>query len=347
MKQFIKKVFAMIIILAVIVASVNYIYVRNAVNYGTMGELKNDAAYPIDVPENIQICNFGNSHGYYGFDYVDYVSDLTCYNFSLPSQSVSYDYRILENYKDNIAPGAVVFICISPQSFFGKGETESTTFTSKNKRYYHFLDKQYIKNYDFKTDIFVNYLPSLSTSTTNLIKTLLNINPNIDMWNFETDPEAALKHGSKHYIPPVDDGKLILNDEELNAAYQMVELCREIGAVPIFITTPYLLEFTTPISEKYGPFFDEFFAVINQLCADTDAEYYCYAFDERFTRSYQYFFNTDHLNKDGAEAFTKILMDEVVYANQSHLARDHGIEQSYEEKFAGLRGRLFLKNLYS
>ena len=67
-----------------------------------MGHLKNDKVYIKNVPDKIEICNVGNSHGYYGFNYEEYENKNVCFNFSLPSQSMSYNYLILENYKVNI-----------------------------------------------------------------------------------------------------------------------------------------------------------------------------------------------------------------------------------------------------
>lgn len=45
---------------------------------------------------------------------------------------------------------------------------------------------------------------------------------------------------------------------------------------------------------------------------DVPQGFYDYAFDERFSNSYNLFFNSDHLNKEGARLFTNILMDETV-----------------------------------
>lgn len=313
MKTFVKKIAIITIIVSILTAGVNALYISNSPNCGTMGEKKDDEAYIVDVPEHIQLCNFGNSHGYYGFDYSGYAVERACYNFSLPAQSMSYNYRILENYRENIALGAVVLICISPQTFFEPPETESDDFESMNKRYYHFLDKEYIKEYDLKTDLFVSYLPVLSVSLADVVNAFLHDNP--DYWNNTTNPEKAFAHGLSRYSPALDgDGKLTINEEELDAAYHMVELCREIGALPIFVTVPYLSAYTDAIQDKYAPFFDELFALMDQLCKDTQTEYHCYAFDERFSSNYDYFFNSDHLNRMGATAFTKILMEEVVNA---------------------------------
>lgn len=78
-----------------------------------------------NMPEGIQICNFGSSHGLNGFNY-DGVSDkFSCFNFSLHSQTLMYDYRILKHYVNHIKEGGIVFVIISYFSLFGEPEIES------------------------------------------------------------------------------------------------------------------------------------------------------------------------------------------------------------------------------
>ena len=84
MKKFIKNVLILTVIVSFITGGINYAYMHHSINYGTMGKCRNDSAYIVNVPEKIQICNFGNSHGYYGFNYDAYCDDFTCFNFSLP-----------------------------------------------------------------------------------------------------------------------------------------------------------------------------------------------------------------------------------------------------------------------
>ncbi len=48
----------MVFIVASVVGAVNYAYMVHSINYGTMGECKNDSAYIKNVTGNIQICNF-------------------------------------------------------------------------------------------------------------------------------------------------------------------------------------------------------------------------------------------------------------------------------------------------
>ena len=317
MRSFIKKLIILLLLVAVITFGINHLYMSHMVNYGTMGELRNDSSYIDDVPEKIQVCDVGNSHSYYAYYYQPYEEDYVCYNFSLPSQSMSYNYRILQNYREKISPNAVVLIGVSYTTFFGNRETEDPDFKSLNRKYYHFLSRDLIKEYDFKTDIFVHYLPSLNTTVTDLVKTTIGVNSSPDIWDGATNEEEAIRHGLRRYDRHVlanvgRDGKRIYNDEEIEAAYNIIELCHEMKATPVLVTTPYLAEYTQPIIDKDPEFFKDFYGVIDEIKEETGVAYYDYAFDERFVDKYEWFLNSDHLNKDGASEFTRVVMEEVV-----------------------------------
>lgn len=318
MKKFIFNIAAYLTVLIIITLVVNAVYINRTNNYGTMGEQKNDSAYVLDVPEEIEICNFGNSHGYYGFNYSDLSCKYTCFNFALPSQTISYDFKILQNYKDRIAHRAYVFICISYTTFFGEPEIEEVNFESKNKRYYHFLQDEYIKEYNRTTDLYVNYFPALATTPSDLVLTILKgPSRNVDMWDSETSAKAAKEHApgrfNSHIATCVDEnGKRIYNEEEIKALYDMIELCREVGAIPVLIITPYLSEYTDQVWEKDSEFYEDLYGIIQEVVEKEKVEFYDYSMDERFCNDYSLFFNTDHMNRVGAKKFVDILGTEVI-----------------------------------
>ena len=317
MRRFIERLMILLLLVSVLTLGINYMYMSHRINYGTMGEQRNDSSYIQDVPDGIQVCDVGNSHSYYAFNYKSFEEDYVCYNFALPSQSMSYNYRILRNYRDKIKPGAIVMIGVSYPTFFGEVETDDPDFASKNKRYYHFLRRDLIKEYDYKTDIFVRYLPALSTPLLDLIKTTIGRGQSPDLWNGVTNKEEATAHGisryERHVLANVGrDGKRIYNEEEIQSVNSIIELCRELKATPVLVTTPYLTEYTQPIMDKDPAFYKDFYGVIDRIKEETGVEYYDYAFDERFVNRYEWFLNSDHLNKVGAEEFTGVLMEEVV-----------------------------------
>lgn len=321
MKIFIKRLLIYIALMAIMVVIINNLYISNSVNFGTMGSEKNDSAYIKDVPEQIQICNFGNSHGYYGFNYDNFEDEYVCYNFSLSGQSMSYNYRILENYKDRIKPEAKIYICISYNSFFGEKEENSKGFASKNKRYYHFLEKEFIKEYDSKTDFYVNYFPALTeTDMVSLTKAVLGVNDSLtkDFWSQKTDKKKAKEHGWPRVISVVrstldQNGNRLINEEEIEALYEMIEMCYEIDAIPILIVTPFLHEYTFSVSENDPNIIGDYQNIIAEIQNNTGVAFYDYSEDVRFAEEYDLFINTDHMNREGAKRFTDILLEDTLY----------------------------------
>jgi hypothetical protein len=90
MKKLIAKSALLIVLVLCCTLIINTIYVNNA-GYG------DDIDKFKTVPYDITICNFGSSHGRYGFNYSDVSDEYNCFNFAMSSQSLSYDDRILNN----------------------------------------------------------------------------------------------------------------------------------------------------------------------------------------------------------------------------------------------------------
>ena len=266
------------------------------------------------VPANIKLCNFGSSHGLYGYDYSDVSKDFQCFNFALGSQPLFYDFRIMQLFRDRIQPGATVFITVSYFSFFGGPERERREFKSMNKRYYTFLPAELIEDYDLRTDFYVNCLPVLSYA--NIIELIKACLPDKG-YNPVMTPEAAAKHGQARYeyhvAGKVDkQGRRMLKTEALEAIYGMIALCREIGAEPVLVTTPYLHEYPDAVKRNDPEFFGDFYSVINEIIRKEGVKYYDYSRDERFCNEYSLFMDTDHMNQEGARCFTNILLREVL-----------------------------------
>lgn len=314
MIKFTKKLLMFVLAVATVTMFINFIYVKW--HKADSNQINKFGA----IPDTIQICNFGSSHGLRGFNYEDLENDYNCFNFGLSSQFLSYEYRLFQYYGDHIDDGTVVFFPISYFSLFGADETSRYNFASKNRRYYSILPASLMKEYDYITDIYVRYLPALIADPGDLIKTLLgkSIDANDESWqkvatdiDVNKDAEAAFY---RHIEECNDDGNRTENQEEIDALYALIKGCQEKKAIPVLITTPYLHEYTDAVKEKAEGFYDQFYSIIDQVVRDTGVEYYDYAFDERFVNEYSWFSNSDHLNKEGARNFVDILMQEIVYA---------------------------------
>ena len=318
MKKLVIKLVIYIVLLTAIILTYNACYLHLSTN-----------KFSANVPDDIQLCNFGSSHGRRAFNYEDFKTRYVCSNFALTSQSILYDYRILQHYKDKIKSGAYVFIVASYFSFFGRPEAEDTSFLSQNKRYYKLLPPDLILNYDWKTNMYINALPALSVEslTELLYNLLLRKEIEVSGERFNDFDEAylhlattsndasidAVKAYRRHIASRIDaDGRRICKKEAFDSIYPMIKLCREIGAKPILVTVPFTRDYTDIIRKNDPNFFREFYSVIDEIRQKTGIEYYDYGFDERFRNDYSLFMNSDHMNRKGARMFTRILLREVL-----------------------------------
>ncbi len=326
MKKFLSRICIYTIIVLSIVAAVNVSYLKT---FDDCETIKN-------VPQNVEICNFGSSHGANGFNYEDAGRKYTCVNFALHSQTLLYDYSILQNFKDNLKPGAAVFIVISYFSFFGRPEVEGKNFIANNKRYYKFLPPELILQYDRITDIYVNYLPAMSPKALlRFAKVLITgNNPSLEInnpkpygrrlaqgdmealtrkTNAEEAKDDAVESFGRHFGTQRDkSGKRLRRQAAFDSIYGMIDLCRKIGARPIMVTVPYTPAYTDIIRKEDPEFFPEFYAVIDEIRSKTGVEYYDYGCDERFCGDYGFFLNSDHMNLEGARRFTNTILHEVL-----------------------------------
>lgn len=269
----------------------------------------------LNVPYNIQVSNFGSSHGLYGFDYRNHSKDYTTFNFALSSQTLSYDYLILKQYEDHLADNGVMFIVISNFSF-GMDEESEPNFKSKNSRYYRFLSPEYIKQFDWKQYYFAPFLiganevlTAIKLKVLSLFKKLNNQEDLYEKGGVDFDYEKDADAAYKRHIHVDKNGKLIILQKEVDALYRIIEICRKHNIKPILVTTPYRSEYNNKYSEN---FYRQLHNEINSICRQTGVEYHDYRNDPRFASSYEYNRNADHLTPSGAVVFTDTLFKELI-----------------------------------
>lgn len=273
-----------------------------------------------NIPEQIEIFNCGNSHGLYGFCYDD-IRDKSCFNFGLVSQSLDYDYRLLRQYQDNLAEGGIMFISISYFSLFGKDEIERENFESLNRRYYRILSPRYIKGFSVKEELLVNTFSIMGTAD-NIIYDIMTGEErgriSRDLWEqnllessreaIDADAESACE---RHMAERIDGtGNWILNQNNMEALYDIIELCREKNITPVLVTTPYLHEYIEAIKSEFPDFFSVFYGLVEEIKKETGVVYHDYSGDIRFKDKYGLFFSVDHLNRQGALLFTSIVLED-------------------------------------
>lgn len=314
MKKIFVKLTLLIIIVVILVIPLHNIFMNNYVDPDN--DYKNKF---YNVPYNIEICNFGSSHGQMGFNYSDIKNKYICFNFALTGQALSYDYRILEYYKEHIKEGAYIFIPVGDFVLFGEKRNKIDGYKSKNKRYYYFLPPHLIENFSLVQYIYTK-APWLCCSDNEFIEILLN--------NNDEKVEIEKHEGTTNYLECQKDtknrtGKRILyegeyyyykkiNYQELESLYNIINLCKEIKAKPIIVTMPMTGAYSDTVNRMNNEFFDVYYDLINKIANETGVVYVDYRYDERISDNYKYFINSDHMNDDGAKAFVNIILEEVI-----------------------------------
>lgn len=309
MKTFIVKGTVFTVLVVILIEILNWCYVRTEIF---------DTERFEHVPDGIQVCNVGASYSRFGFDYEDFDEDLTTFNFAITAQSADYDYRILDYYKDKLADGCIVFIVLSNYTLVGCDETQRENFKAKNRRYYTFLPDEKIKEFDLKTKYKVHYLPFIFAR--NLQEIFLTygdsykwVHRDMEGRNLRTIADHDIKRSWLDIATRDINGKAIPNDKEIKDVCKIVSLCKEIGAIPVLIITPYTKDQCESIAANAEEEDEAFYDAVAQIQADTGADLYDYSHDERFINDYSLFMDAVHMNRKGAKAFTATVMEEIVY----------------------------------
>lgn len=318
------KFISVILVVAAVLGVINHFYIKGYYYYSVYSEL--DAMK--DVPYGIKMTNVGTSHGLCSFRYDE--NDKTKYNLALSGSDIYHNYTTLQQFADHLAPGCIVAI---PTSYFSFC---MSTDEPSQKRYYLYLDKEYIKGFNYETLISAKYLPVLRSGEF-LIKDIIkdqDINAAEMMDNAEEMVVPATEVTSESTPPANSDNTGVQQTEEekmhkdlaVHAAgrcqswrlaymipYErymddntailtdMVNFCIEKGFRPVLVTTPVYHslneEFEDGELDKY------YFGNVKKVAEETGVPYLDLSHDQELSYEPAYYGNSDHLNKLGAERF--------------------------------------------
>ena len=307
MIRFIKKSFIFSIILALILAYINNLYI-NTDRYKSI----NSTEKFDHVPKEIEVANLGTSHAQYAFLYDDI--DKTSFNFAMSAQRLHYDEKILEKYIENFSEGSTLFIPISYISFYLGYEGDN--FEEYNKMYYKILGYEDIKNATASDYLKYSLLPIL-TAESNIKYIFVEDEREYRAWyeqdrmnytiSIEEMIEESRETAGRHH-DFIKDGEKN-KDEFVEILDNIIQICIENNIEPVITTTPLTKYYNEHFSQE---FLDGFRNTIeNLLVKYPDIKYLDYSHDERFIDSPEYFFDSSHLNITGAKMFTDIILNDI------------------------------------
>lgn len=266
------------------------------------------------VPKNLKIINLGSSHGQYGFVYP---KEANAYNLGVSSQPFFYDKAILKKYKSNLQSRGIVLIPVSIFSFYMGDKIEEYS-----DRYYSFLDHTEVykgnKNQqELKKSFPLLYngkdlIPVIKYFITNISKG--NLTPN------ETIYPKILSLEEKIIEADTTTARhLGVSEKKFNQSFEIavaqvkdiITICKENKLTPILITTPQTYLYNDRIGELN--YEERIYSKVKKVNESFENEliYLDYSHDQRFENNLDLFSDDDHLNKKGAEIFTKIVLEDL------------------------------------
>lgn len=321
MLKFTVKLLAVITVVALSVSVINYFYVNGVYYKDVYGEV----AVMNDVPSGLKLVNFGTSHGLASFRYDE--TDKTAFNFALSGSDLYHNFQTLKQFTPNLAEGCIVAIPVSYFSFCMS--TEEPT----QKRYYCYLDKEYIRDFSYETLLSAKYFPVLRSGEF-IIKDLIKDQEHDVGAVMMGDDDTAADSAPSASISPADSvaEDVAPNDSEaIEALYshasgrveswraghmtagrkyiadntailtEMVNYCYEHGFKPVLVSTPIYKalneEFTK--EELAVCYFDNMNAVVKS----TGVPYLDCSHDAVLSENPNYYGNSDHLSEEGGAAF--------------------------------------------
>lgn len=264
------------------------------------------------VPDRIQLCNVGTSHGCFGIKWEDYPG-LNAFNFAQTSQPFYMDLIMLKHFEKKIAEDAIVLI---PLSFHQVYKYWQYSYIGS---YYLFLSKQEIPSWSLQMYITKAALPIFDNMQLSAY-IFKDIPTNkIDRFHYQERWTSCLSEGEmqelidEHSMQWFVDG---FNEnsyqKNFNAVSAIVDYCYEQNYIPIFITVPVYEDFNQAF-DKFVPFIKKgFYKFSSELCEKyPNVPYWDYSNDKDFSSNIELFMDDDHLNMYGAEKFTARIIEDL------------------------------------
>ncbi|MCQ2579924.1 MAG: hypothetical protein MJ159_04450 [Treponemataceae bacterium] len=262
------------------------------------------------VPEGLQLCNVGTSHGYYGLKWEDY-PELNAFNFALSAQSFFMDLNMLKYFENAITPGAVVLIPLSYHQVYQYWQC------SRAQYYYQFMNKKSHPFWTWNACMHFKLFPLIShIKWCSYIWNDLSYNP-IERFSSKSLSEEEMKkiidEQSADWFfnneAPFEEASYQKNFDAVSA---LVDYCLEKSYRPVFITIP-VYEYFNQAFDEIAPYQKKgFYKFSAELCEKYPfIPYWDYSRDEDFSPHIELFMDDDHLNLYGAEKFTARVVDDL------------------------------------
>lgn len=266
-------------------------YISNPYSYKNEYLAKN-------APE-VRTLILGSSHAYY--DIIPEVLGGSTFNLANVSQNYHYDYALLKNY--DFRNLKTIILPVSYFSFYDSEmeDSDSDWQYAINYKVYMGIDEHSdLSRYNFEISrfpIFVEKLKALPKEKTLSCDSLGAGNDYQGQSPKESLESSGIATAARHTSPT-----LIAVDSNIRYLEKIAKYCHSKGIELILITTPAYKSYYAHLNRAQ---LNETHRIINILAKRYNLKYYDFMWDNRFQEGD--FYDADHLNRDGAIKFTKIL----------------------------------------
>lgn len=299
-----------ILVLSAFIA--NALYVNTNYYKNSIKQIKK---FTSGVPGDLDIINTGSSYALYGLSYEDI--GIKGFNFGLQPQTLSYDFKILQQFHKHLNENCIVLIVL-PDLVFGFTDPEND---NSNTKYYYFLDKERINNYST-----VKYLTKVKFTVLSAKKKILHIIKDTKADNSYTlaanpfTPEQVEKQAEiriNGWKKQFGLNNMITGDfsDMLRKAFEnnvktvneIIAFCLENNYRPVLLVPPV----SSMLNSKYSKSFTNEVLYENIKKANTQrVPLLDYLYDERF-QAYNLYINSDLLNTEGRKKLTQAVIEDL------------------------------------
>lgn len=321
--RFSLKLISILLCVSLVLIAANFLYVKGAYYTDVYGEVEAME----NVPDSLKLVNVGTSHGLACFRYDENKKEY--YNLALSGSDIYHNFATVKQFKDKLSDGCIIAIPTSYFSFCMPTDEPS------QKRYYTYLDKEYIKDFSYETLINTKILPVLRSGEF-VIKDLIK-DQEMDVGGammgelvITYEPALAAPSSVNADIPEYDEQKhleLVSHakgratswisgyfetkqryiNENIGILTEFVGWCYENGFRPILVTTPVYYALNDEFSDEQLQkcYYDN----IKKVAESSGAPYLDLSHDEKLSSVPGYYGNSDHMNEDGAKAFMDVFFN--------------------------------------
>ncbi len=301
MKQFIKRLIIFLLLPFTIFCSVEIMFQMLPNDY----KLKRD--YIQKNKDKIENLILGSSHTFKGID-PQYLSPNS-FNLAYSGQSLIFDEMLLKKYFTSSKNLKRIIIPISYMTF---REMDNQGLSSP-RRYdylrYHGIGRDNISIFDIDSYLItpnkgmkqVYYLLKVFLRKGTLVTSDslgLEVNYRKECNDFQQDALDAFADHSK--------GKAI-SDSNIKSLNRIIEFAKENDIDVVLTRTPKTKEYLDLLDEEY---IKDIKLIVNNLVdKNNNVMFYDYSQDSNFT--HKHFYDSNHLNTEGAKIFSKLLWDRI------------------------------------